>query len=126
MGDYSIERERIECKKNALIERDKQTIQILKKILSEKDNKWKNDLSNKNVLKLDSLTTSTDKQASIELSDTSINRGEFSWMLDRLKVYMEDYSEKNKCKFVFRAIEKGLYEKLEATRLSRGTIPSNN
>ncbi|MCZ8238547.1 MAG: hypothetical protein O9310_08935 [Leptospiraceae bacterium] len=45
-------------------------------------------------------------------------QAEFSWLLDSLILYKEDYSEKEKCIFIYRAAKKGLYEKLEQTKLS--------
>jgi len=45
-------------------------------------------------------------------------QSEFSWLLDAMVLYKEDYSEKEKCIFIYRAAKKGLYDKLEQTRLS--------
>jgi hypothetical protein len=45
-------------------------------------------------------------------------QGEFSWLLDEMKLFKEDYTKKEKCVFIYRAAKKGLYERLEETKLS--------
>ena len=54
-----------------------------------------------------------------------LTRGEFNWLLDEMFLYREDYSSPEKCTFVFRVIEKGLYKKVENTNLiieEKGTL----
>lgn len=45
-------------------------------------------------------------------------QSEFAWLLDEMVLFKEDYSEKEKCIFIYRAAKKGLYDKLERTNLS--------
>lgn len=45
-------------------------------------------------------------------------QGEFAWFLDSYKLYKEDYTNPKKCVFVYRIAKKGLYEKLENTKVS--------
>ncbi len=45
-------------------------------------------------------------------------QGEFAWLLDEMKLFKEDYTKKEKCVFIYRAAKKGLYERLEETKLS--------
>lgn len=47
-----------------------------------------------------------------------LNRGEFAWFLDSMFIYKEDYSNPEKCSFVFRNIQEDLFEQVERTRLS--------
>ncbi|MCE9501203.1 MAG: hypothetical protein K8R21_12010 [Leptospira sp.] len=47
-----------------------------------------------------------------------LSRGEFNWFLDNMVLYREDYSKSEKCTFVFRIIQKGLFEKIEKTKFS--------
>ncbi|NUM42937.1 MAG: hypothetical protein HUU45_15070, partial [Leptospiraceae bacterium] len=42
-------------------------------------------------------------------------RGEFYPFLESMFLYREDYSKPEKCTFVYRIIEDGLYEKIEKT-----------
>jgi hypothetical protein len=39
----------------------------------------------------------------------------FSWFLSEMKLYKEDYTDKSKCTFLFRNIQKDLYAKVEET-----------
>ena len=47
-----------------------------------------------------------------------LNRGEFAWFLDTMFIYKEDYSNPEKCSFVFRNIQDKLYERVEKTKLT--------
>lgn len=47
-----------------------------------------------------------------------VNRGEFAWFLDTMFIYKEDYSNPEKCSFVFRNIQDKLYERVEKTKLT--------
>jgi hypothetical protein len=50
--------------------------------------------------------------------DFSELSGEFAWFLDSFFLYKEDYSKPNTCIFVYRVIQKDLYEKIAKTKLS--------
>lgn len=47
-----------------------------------------------------------------------LNRGEFAWFINSMFIYKEDYSNPEKCSFVFRNIQDNLFEKVENTKLS--------
>ena len=55
------------------------------------------------------LATQTPK---ISANDVLIFRKQFAWFLDSMVLYMEDYTDPKKCVFVFRKIERKLYEKV--------------
>ncbi|WCL50829.1 hypothetical protein [Leptospira sp. GIMC2001] len=44
-------------------------------------------------------------------------RGEFAWFIDSYMLYKEDYTPKEKCKFIYRVAKKGLYEKIEKSKI---------
>lgn len=134
--------ERKSCLKEALKKRDGIVLPILKKVAME--DKWnerernleKDRADDKEKAKQkddeyrkslpDAKSTSPD-DASIfdkKVSETTkkknpfINRGEFAWFLDSMFIYKEDYSDPEKCSFVFRNIQDKLFERVEKTKLS--------
>jgi hypothetical protein len=50
-------------------------------------------------------------------SEVALLLGPFQWFLDGLFLYKEDYSEKDKCNFIYRNISKNLYEKTVTTKI---------
>lgn len=140
--ELSILEERKFCTLEAIKKRDAIVIPLLKKIAKESkwneqerelekeksDDKEKEKEQKEEFKKAYAEVKSTSaKEANlfdkkeIQLSDPknpSMNRGEFGWFLDSMFVYKEDYSNPEKCFFVFRNIQKNLYKKVEQTKLS--------
>jgi hypothetical protein len=117
--DRGILEERIFCKNQGFLDRDKKTIEILKKEFRKKEKL----LSQPD--KVASVSQENDRSKELETfkitNDLQVNKGDFRWFLDKMFIYLEDYSEKGKCKFVFRAIEKDLYHNAKKTTLIKET-----
>lgn len=99
-SELTILKEREWCIQKALQERDRVTIPILRSIAGSS-------FKNKNkdsIYKTGYKTISKNFQSS---------RGEFSWFLDSMFIFQEDYSSRDKCKFVYRNIQNDLYAKVE-------------
>jgi hypothetical protein len=99
-SELTILKEREWCNQKALQERDRVTIPILRSIAGSS-------FKNKNkdsIYKTGYKTISKNFQSS---------RGEFSWFLDSMFIFQEDYSSRDKCKFVYRNIQNDLYAKVE-------------
>lgn len=140
--ELSILEERKFCKIEAIKKRDAMVVPLLKKIAMEA--KWNEEQRKKELERADDKEkekeqkenfkkayednkSNSAKEASIfdkkeiQLSDPknpSMNRGEFGWFLDSMFVYKEDYSNPEKCSFVFRNIQKDLFKNVEQTKLS--------
>ncbi|HMV46070.1 MAG TPA: hypothetical protein PKD50_26350, partial [Leptospiraceae bacterium] len=137
--ELTILEERKSCLKDAIRKRDTIVLPLLKKIAME--DKWndkersleKDRLSDseKYKEKSEELKRNENAKSSEEASifdkkktdpvqskNPLMNRGEFSWFLDSMFLYKEDYSNPEKCSFVFRNIQDKLYEKVEKTKLS--------
>ncbi|MBP7284469.1 MAG: hypothetical protein KBA66_22980 [Leptospiraceae bacterium] len=160
--ELSILEERKSCLREAMRQRDKVVIPILKQIAME--NEWnererkleieKSDDSEKERLRriefknlpvdtgqLPPGTTSNNTTTGSTMAVTNplpqnqnkpddkdtiskkpknplLNRGEFAWFLDSMFIYKEDYSNPEKCSFVFRNIQEDLFEQVEKTKLS--------
>lgn len=54
------------------------------------------------------------KNASSATNDPSYNQT-FAWFYEKMEIYKEDYTDKSKCTFLFRNIQKDLYAKVEET-----------
>lgn len=99
-NELTILRERELCAQKALQERDRLTIPILRSIASLS-------LKNKNK-ELESIRSYKSFSKNFQTS-----RGEFSWFLDSMFLFQEDYSSRDKCKFIYRNIQDNLYSKVE-------------
>lgn len=134
--------ERKSCMKEAMKKRDRIVVPILKKVAME--DKWNErernlekeraDDKDKAKQKEDEYLKSLPDAKSALPEDASIydkktveakkakspmvNRGEFAWFLDSMFIYKEDYSDPEKCSFVFRNIQDKLFERVEKTKLS--------
>jgi hypothetical protein len=128
--DLSIEKLRLICYKESLVQRDLLTLPILRKIASI-------NIENQKLHKADTL----DKEETSEIlasfekkisnwkkpveNTNNINpllySGDFHWFLEGMFLYKEDYSNPEKCKFIYRNISKELYKKVEDTKLSLPT-----
>lgn len=142
--DLPINGLRSNCKKEAYRKKDQITIELAKDLIEKKKISDKKFLtqgkktesmltstSSSNVPALQSpepeATTTTEKKTepsekiiASELFDKNnyqLSRGEFGWLLERMFLFREDYSHPERCIFVFRAIEKDLYQKLENTKM---------
>ena len=140
--ELTILEERKSCQREALKKRDGIILPLLKKIAMEDDwNRKQRDFekegasdSEKAKQKSDEFKKSLSEAKSTSPDDTSIfdkkikgttksqnplvNRGEFAWFLDTMFIYKEDYSNPEKCSFVFRNIQDKLYERVEKTKLT--------
>lgn len=99
-SELTILKEREWCIQKALQERDRITIPILRSIAGSS-------LKNKNK---DSIYKTGYKSFSKNFQSS---RGEFSWFLDSMFIFQEDYSSRDKCKFIYRNIQNDLYAKVE-------------
>ncbi|MCK6381716.1 MAG: hypothetical protein L6Q54_10800 [Leptospiraceae bacterium] len=120
------------CKKEADRKKEQITIEYLKEnyILKKIKNNPFASVKEKAKTKDKNIEESTEKknevQAEEEISKESntslynpknyqLTRGEFYPFLESMFLYREDYSKPEKCTFVYRIIEDGLYEKIEKT-----------
>ena len=102
--ELPILKEREKCNQKAISERDRLTVPILRSIAASSfKNKTKEPSSFKNY-----KTISKNYQ---------ISRGEFSWFLDTMFLFYEDYSSRDKCTFIYRNIQDQLYAKVEDSTL---------
>ncbi len=99
-NELTILKEREWCTQKALQERDRVTIPLLRSIAGAS-------LKNKNK----EFTSIRSYKSFSKNFQTS--RGEFSWFLDSMFIFQEDYSSRDKCKFVYRNIQDNLYTKVE-------------
>jgi hypothetical protein len=99
-SELTILKEREWCIQKALQERDRVTIPLLRSIAGAS-------LKNKNK----EFTSIRSYKSFSKNFQTS--RGEFSWFLDSMFIFQEDYSSRDKCKFVYRNIQDNLYSKVE-------------
>jgi len=99
-NELTILKEREWCIQKALQERDRVTIPLLRSIAGAS-------LKNKNK----EFTSIRSYKSFSKNFQTS--RGEFSWFLDSMFIFQEDYSSRDKCKFVYRNIQDNLYTKVE-------------
>lgn len=94
-----------------------------------KSDEFKKTLAEAKSTSTDDTNTSASASASASIFDKKINptskaknpilnRGEFAWFLDTMFIYKEDYSNPEKCSFVFRNIQDKLYERVEKTKLT--------
>ena len=97
--EITIMKEREVCLQKSLPARDKLIIPILRKIAAESP-------KNKSELLVSKKT-----------ENYEISRGEFSWFLDSMFLYLEDYSSRDRCKFIYRNIQANLYSMVENTKL---------
>lgn len=71
---------------------------------------WESNLLNRNTSNYTSHLDSFE-------NDPRLNKGAFSWFLDSMSLFSEDYSKKSECIFVYRLIQKNLRNKVELTKL---------
>ena len=137
--ELTIMEERKTCLKEAVRKRDNIVLPLLKKIaMEDKWNRKERDLekdrlseSEKYKQKSEEIEKNANAKTAEEVSifdkkkkettnakNPLLNRGEFSWFLDSMFLYKEDYSDPEKCSFVFRNIQDKLYEKVEKTKLT--------
>ncbi len=99
-NELTILKEREWCAQKALQERDRVTIPILRSIAAR---------SSKNKNK--ELTSIRSYKSFSKNFQTS--RGEFSWFLDSMFLFQEDYTSRSTCKFIYRNIQDDLYARVE-------------
>lgn len=140
--ELTILEERKSCLKEAMKKRDLIVVPLLKKVAMEDkfnererelekeraDDKEKAKLKDEEFRKnLPDAKTVVPGEESIydkktvevkKAKSPLVNRGEFAWFLDSMFIYKEDYSDPEKCSFVFRNIQDKLYERVEKTKLS--------
>lgn len=130
--DITIYEEREQCKKEALLKRDKLVLPILKGIARNntinKDRRKKEEEEEKETeppnLKMKKITETDysnepDRQSKVaNRKSTSLIKGEFSWFLDSLILFKEDYSKPDKCVFVYRTIQEGLFARVENVNMN--------
>lgn len=128
--ELGILEERLECKKQAFQKRDKLIIPILKKIalessknetLQDREKEWKEKSPEFISDSYRIISTETEKKKAklgeVDVKGkTFLNKGEFTWFLDTMKIHKEIYDDK-KCIILFRKIEKDLFSKVENTKL---------
>lgn len=126
-GVKTIPVSRQECKKNAHRKKDEQTIKILKALIREERNRFRPTRRVAVSKKTPKDPSKQKKQQALkaEFPNIMLNRGEFDWFLLKMKPFLEDYSEKNSCRFVFRVFENGLYRRVLRTHLTKQTIDEN-
>lgn len=98
--EKTILKERETCLQKSISERDKITIPILREIAV------KNPKNKENFTGIKVNVGESKKKP-------ELSRGEFSWFLDSMFLFKEDYSSRNNCNFVFRIIQENLYDKVE-------------
>jgi hypothetical protein len=104
LEEKTIVKERETCLQRSIYERDKLTIPILRSIAT-------NNVKNKEEYSGIRINIGESKKKS------ELSRGEFSWFLDSMFLFKEDYSSRKNCTFVFRVIQDKLYEKVENVKL---------
>ncbi len=103
-NEMTILKEREICNQKAVQERDKITIPLLRAIAStSQKNKSREAPSYRNYKSI--------------IKEYQVSRGEFSWFLDSMFIFLEDYSSRDKCTFVYRLLQEDLYAKVEGTKL---------
>lgn len=113
--DKSILQQREICKLQAIQKRNEITLPILRKIASsnfQNQNREREFSQSKTQEELPSFEA---KQKLKEKSKTY--EGEFAWFFEKFFLYKEDFSQKDKCKFIYRNIAENLYKKVENTKL---------
>jgi len=127
---------RASCKNEANKKKDQVTIEYLKKnyisrkikdnpFAPKKDQGESKDFTTNIQMKDTDESKKTEKEKGkpspefglYNKTNYQLTRGEFAWFLDAMFLYREDYSNPEKCIFVYRIIEDGLYKKVEATNI---------
>ncbi|MCB1141036.1 MAG: hypothetical protein KDK54_02280 [Leptospiraceae bacterium] len=108
LTDKTIEEERQECRSRSIHARNLIAIPLLRDIAKENpENKSK-------VIRRKMISTESGKKPILPKSKNDVlSSGEFSFLLNTMDLFYEDYSEKTHCLLVYRKIEKGLIEKVE-------------
>ncbi len=104
LEEKTIVKERETCLQRSISERDKLTIPILRAIATS-------NVKNKEEYSGIKINIGERKNKS------ELSRGEFSWFLDSMFLFKEDYSSRKNCIFVFRVIQDKLYDKVENVKL---------
>ncbi|MDX1960811.1 MAG: hypothetical protein SFU98_19720 [Leptospiraceae bacterium] len=107
----TIEKEREACKEKSQSLRDKKTLTELIKISIQNSENLQRE-------KLQIEDQYDPEKKLISWKNPDLNRGDFQWFLEGMFLYAEDYSNQEKCIFIFRNIQNGLYDKVVATKLS--------
>ena len=122
--ELSLKQMRNSCKEQVLYHRDATVLPILVAINQEA----KNEIfpSNKYLAEEDEIKSMNPTeniikfQQPVKKNDNPLYfRRDFAWFLDSMQIYLEDYSRKDKCIFIFRKIEPDLLKKVENAALSR-------
>lgn len=140
--ELTILEERKSCLRDALKKRDGMVLPILKKVAMEdkwnerernlekeraddnekakqKDEEYRKSLPDaKSTSPEDASIFDKKVEQTKKTKSPSVNRGEFAWFLDSMFIYKEDYSDPEKCSFVFRNIQDKLFERVEKTKLA--------
>jgi hypothetical protein len=131
--EVSILEEREICKKESFLRRDKIIIPLLKAIAVEsklnesarsqekyfenKDSEKDTDINSYKIIRPETSKIKKNMKPNINAKNTYLNKGEFTWFLDTMFLYSEDYKTKDKCIFIYRKIEKDLFDKVSLTPL---------
>lgn len=115
-SDKTILETREICKNLSIQKRNELTLPILKEIASSSS-------FNRERLRQVSIKKAWEEFPSFEAKKIQEEKkiqthlGEFAWFFEKFFLYKEDYSQKDKCKFIYRNIDPNLYEKVENTKL---------
>lgn len=102
-ADTSITRDREDCQKKSLRERDRIVVNQLRNLSIENDSNQKGEPYKLNP------------------DNYEYYVGDYSWFLNGMFLFQEDYSDPKKCKFIYRIIQKNLFSRVQETRL---TLPN--
>lgn len=114
---------RKKCKDQAFIEKDRIILPYL--VHAAQLNKSVSPVKQKSPVAIGIPNSSQSKPSSNDTSDLIIEhkenillfRSNFAWFLDSMKLFIEDYSQEDKCIFIFRKIETDLYKKVASVKL---------
>lgn len=126
-----MERRRL-CRENALKKRDIKTLLMLKSAIEQEKLQEIQKIATV-PSRLSSLDVTYSPKVSLLESDSEFSPemekkfkseialllGPFHWFLEGMFLYKEDYSEKEKCSFVYRNISKNLYQRTISTKIPR-------
>ena len=106
------------CKEQSIYKRNRIALPILREIASSNSINQKRYKKNNTEKHQEELPSFEAKSVSkTKFIDSKTHLQEFDWFFEKLFLYKEDYSQKDKCKFIYRNISPNLYEKVENTKL---------
>lgn len=111
LSDKPILQQRETCKLQSRQKRDELTLPILRKIASSNQKKFIEFSKSKTQEDLPSF----EKKGGFNKKEDL--EGEFAWFFNHMFLYKEDYTQKDKCKFIYRNISRDLYARVENTKL---------